>query len=646
MLFSFIRPDRSVYTTTTVRPLSPCQLTSAIAVTIFSYLWNPYSSFPGGFYDLHGHLHSGLGRPHWGFPDIGYMGPFRPPAPYQLLGTQGGRGCSTSLGPSASGPPGDDLYGQYNSSFLYQQARRDPVPHLFTSGSGVVYVVTSSEHSCPSKAHPRLSERDSRPPISSQPADTDRVESPSRNRNSNFRSLGNPSSGHVCHCFKRPPSSVHVSDSGATSTDSGCSVSGLAGEVDVHVSSVPPAQQGHSETTVDTGGRSDSDSPLVAKTVMVSTPTSSLCGPPTVLPLPPRSSVTPGSEIHLGRKVVPSARMEVIVRHYKAAGFSDEVSRLAAAPRRPSTNRMYDDQWLRFTRWATGQGFYLLNPSAAQIASFLYSLFDTGLSPQTFKGYRTCLGSVHNHTGKAKVVLHRTISDMLASMELQRVRVTPVLPQWDLGIVLEALSKPPYEPLREASLKHLALKTVFLLAMASAGRHSELQGLMFDQKYIQFKPKGAGVTLYFSPEFMRKNQKPGQVNDPWFIPAVPTGKSEFGAPNCPVRAFRYYRRYLTEHPELRKDRRRLFVPIKDNNTGKELSAATISRWICTTIVNSHAAMHAEQQEFLWICQSSRSGGDVIAAFQQGRPRSSVEGWKMVKWWYLYFLLHQRSMPSG
>ena len=85
--------------------------------------------------------------------------------------------------------------------------------------------------------------------------------------------------------------------------------------------------------------------------------------------------------------------------------------------------------------------------------------------------------------------------------------------------------------------------------------------------YIQFKPKGAGVPLYFSPEFMRKNQKPNQVNDPWFIPAIPTGKPEFGAPICLVRALRYYHRYLTEHPELRKDRRRLFVPIKDNNAG-------------------------------------------------------------------------------
>ena len=275
---------------------------------------------------------------------------------------------------------------------------------------------------------------------------------------------------------------------------------------------------------------------------------------------------------------------------HATAWFSDEVSRLAATPRRPSTNRMYDDRWLRFARWAAGQTFDPLDPTAAQIASCLFTIFDThGLSNQIVKGYRTCLGSVLNRTGKAKVVLHK-ISDMIASMELLRPRVTPVLPQWDLGIVLEALSKPPYEPLREASFKHLTLKTVFLLAMASAGRHNELHALRSDQNYIQFKPKGSGVTLYFSPEFMGKNQKLNQVNDPWYIPAVPTGKPEFGAPNCPVRALHYYHRYLTEHPELRKDRRRLFVKIKDDNAGKELSAPTISSWICTTIVDSHAAI--------------------------------------------------------
>ena len=86
---------------------------------------------------------------------------------------------------------------------------------------------------------------------------------------------------------------------------------------------------------------------------------------------------------------------------------------------------------------------------------------------------------------------------MNTSMELQRPRMTPVLPQSDLGIVLKALSKPPYEPLREASLKHLTLKTVFLLDMASAGRRSELQAVVFDLQYIQFKPKGGRCSCIF-----------------------------------------------------------------------------------------------------------------------------------------------------
>ena len=123
---------------------------------------------------------------------------------------------------------------------------------------------------------------------------------------------------------------------------------------------ISPAQQGRAEVTVHSSGRGDSCSPLVAVSTVVPTLTTSLCGTPVVSPIPSRSSVSGGPEVHLRRKVIPSACMEALMRHYKAAGFSDEVSRLAAAPRRPSTNR-----WCRFTRWAAGQGFDPLNPTAA-----------------------------------------------------------------------------------------------------------------------------------------------------------------------------------------------------------------------------------------------------------------------------------------
>ena len=131
---------------------------------------------------------------------------------------------------------------------------------------------------------------------------------------------------------------------------------------------------------------------------------------------------------------------------------------------------MYD-RWLCFAHWTAGQGIDPLGQTAAQIATFLYYLFDNqGLSPQSIKGYRSCLVSVLSHTGTAVAVQAKTMSDIITSMELQRPRMTPVLPQWDLDIILEALSKPPCVPLPEASLKHLTLKTVFFLAMASAGR--------------------------------------------------------------------------------------------------------------------------------------------------------------------------------
>ena len=191
------------------------------------------------------YLYAGVGRPYGKFRNFRYMYPTGLPA-------------STS--------PGFDRYGQYNSSFLYQQTRRDRFPVIVMSSSGSFCVATSSDHSSQSQTHSRLFEHDSKPPIKAQSANNERVESPFRNCDSDIQGLGHSNSGHVHHSPQFPPSSVHVSNSGATSTGGRCSVSGLAGEVNVHVSAVSLAQQSHSESMCHPGGRSDPDSPLVAIT--------------------------------------------------------------------------------------------------------------------------------------------------------------------------------------------------------------------------------------------------------------------------------------------------------------------------------------------------------------------------------------------
>ena len=194
--------------------------------------------------------------------------------------------------------------------------------------------------------------------------------------------MGNSSSGQVCHSPQHASTPVHGSSSGASSTGNRCFVTGLAGEVNVHVSTVPPAQQSHSEAQEHPDGLGDTHRPLVAVRTVVSTPATIECGSPaTILSVPQRPFVTTG--LYLKQQVVPSARMEALMQHYQAAGFSREVSKFAAAPtcRRTSTNRMYDDRWLRFTTCGRGRGF-----------------------DQTIKGYRCCLASVLSRTGRAAEV--------------------------------------------------------------------------------------------------------------------------------------------------------------------------------------------------------------------------------------------------
>ena len=257
-------------------------------------------------------------------------------------------------------------------------------------------MATDLGHNSASQTHSGLPQCDSKPVISAEPAHHDRVESQPRSRESDIQAVGNSSSGHVCHSPQHASSPVCVSSSGAWSTGDRCPIIGLAGEVDVHVSTVSPAKPSYSEAQDQSDGRGDTHSP----------------------PWWPSQPWTTHPSFHTA----------------ETCCHNRDMSRI------PSTNRMYDGRWLRFANWATGNGVDPLCPTAAKKAAFLYELFDTrGLSPQTIKGYRFCLASVLSHTGKAAAVQAKTISDMSMSMELQRPRFTSVLPQWDIGIVLEAL---------------------------------------------------------------------------------------------------------------------------------------------------------------------------------------------------------------
>ena len=78
-----------------------------------------------------------------------------------------------------------------------------------------------------------------------------------------------------------------------------------------------------------------------------------------------------------------------------------------------------------------------------------------------------------------------------------------ILPQWSLPLILQVLLKPPFEPLQKSDLKHLTLKTVFLTALASGRRRSELHELRFDLVHFQ---QNQDQLLVADIDFMAKSQ--------------------------------------------------------------------------------------------------------------------------------------------
>ena len=76
------------------------------------------------------------------------------------------------------------------------------------------------------------------------------------------------------------------------------------------------------------------------------------------------------------------------------------------------------------------------------------------------------------------------------------------IPSWNLSLVLHQLTKAPFEPIKEASLKHLTF--LFLLALGSGKRRSEIHA--WQNRNIRHQSDWSKVYLYPSPSFLSKNQ--------------------------------------------------------------------------------------------------------------------------------------------
>ena len=268
----------------------------------------------------------------------------------------------------------------------------------------------------------------------------------------------------------------------------------------------------------------------------------------------------------------------------KEQGFSSPVASRIEAPQRRSTRTVYEAKWAVFVRWCETSQVDFRNPSIKQIADFLLHLFqEKNLQPSTIDGYRSAIADKLGNTS-VNVGKDENLTRLLDSFHRDRPKGRRGVPAWNLSLVLHQLTKAPFEPLRKASLKHLTFKTVFLLALASGKRRSEIHAWL--NKNIRHQADWSKVSLYPSPSFLAKNHlaKEGpECVAPVVIPALaPTLDKSLKEDRslCPVRALRYY---LDKTQDLRTGKELVFVSFKQG-FNKDISPATISSWIKQTVV--------------------------------------------------------------
>ena len=224
------------------------------------------------------------------------------------------------------------------------------------------------------------------------------------------------------------------------------------------------------------------------------------------------------------------------------------------------------------------------SPSIKQISDFFMYLYqDLNRRPSAIDGYRTAivdtLGTMAQHIAHDPD-LHRLFS----SFHRDRPKSFRNLPKWNLSVVLNELTKAPFEPMKDTDLKHLTLKTAFLLALASGKRRSEIHAWVANK--VSNLGQWEKVALFPSSDFIAKNQlarEGSQSVSLVIIPALTTivvRQFKEDRTLCPVRSLRYY---LDRTKDLRGSRSLLFISFKKGHTS-DIRPATLSSWLKQTIL--------------------------------------------------------------
>ena len=546
---------------------------------------------------------------------------------YQCTGTAGGTPGVGTLPGGTVRESGDGSLGQCDHSELHPQARGDALSDIVETSPGAVSMGGVRADSVEVSTYCRQAKCVGRQSFPAGADTANGVVPASASSQRSVERVGQAVDRPVRHGVQQEVGGVCVPVPRRASLCSRRDVTTVARDVRICVS--PHSDSGISVAKDSARGvHSGSGGPMVAPAGMVPGDIGTVSGlacsvtQPVVSP----KAATVGY-VSSGSSDDEAPCLEIIQQAHRAKGFSAQAAERIAKRQKTSSTEVYEAKWRVFRRWCDSRSIRPRKASVCNVADFLCHLHeDRHLKVSTIEGYRTAINHVLKATGNVDIGKDTHISSLIANFSRDVSRRKSVAPPWNLAVVLQVLNGAPFEPMHLAPIKLVTFKTVFLLALATGSRRSELHALQQDT--VQRRETTGDMLLYPNLEFVPKTQL-GNQGSAVLQPIVVKALSRILSPRmeedrvlCPVRALRFY---LDRTKDMRGERKRLFIAFKKGYT-KDICKSTVSSWLKKTIVLTHELASKDTCQLVgvkahdvramassWALQKSVSMDGILAA---------------------------------
>jgi hypothetical protein len=335
-------------------------------------------------------------------------------------------------------------------------------------------------------------------------------------------------------------------------------------EGNLHISSQEPNEQSCCKTSKLQTPRS-SDCTLATNCALVPPANETQQGPHSH---PTATNARSSGSVHAKRlqKLRELDRIQFL-KHIWRVKYGVRVAKNLCHSYRQSSLRQAQSAWKAFKTWLSPSVKKLHKRHIMNFLIFLYSV--KKLSAKTILGYKNAL-QLPLQLGFHINTLDKEFQLLSRAQFIQRPPVPKIIPKWSINHVLETYMKKDQSKNQE----RLLLKTLFLTALATGNRISELSNLT----RIGIKTSKTEMTIPLRPNFLYKNQKLGNSPPPITFPAL-------GGPHplCPVNAITTYIRLTQNQPH----NGRVFL---HPSSGLPLTTSRLNYWLCKAISKGDNSM--------------------------------------------------------